>query len=235
MVTRTGKSSKANSSTRRIINSFEELLRIMKEHNAGRYVYRGEDDVRYKLRPKIGRYEYENKTDLFEREAAILNEFKRRTAPYITHSPASDLDWLAVAQHHGLATRLLDWTENLFVAAYFATRDYQKTPDRTIYALDTDDLEYLDHDQDPFAVKNVAILEPKLVSPRIAAQMGVFTVHEEPRQEFRHLKLERWVIREAAVIDIGLSLDQLGFNSATMFPGLDGVAAHINEWHLKEE
>lgn len=56
------------------------------------------------------------------RETALLREFLRRAHHYIADLPAlrDMIEWLALMQHHGAPTRLLDWTYSLHVAAHFA-------------------------------------------------------------------------------------------------------------------
>jgi hypothetical protein len=56
------------------------------------------------------------------REVAIVREFMRRAHHYLPDTPRDDdwIEWLALMQHHGAPTRLLDWTYSLQVAAHFA-------------------------------------------------------------------------------------------------------------------
>lgn len=98
-----------------------EILTISKEQAGGSFLwFRGVCCDKYNLIPKLLRDGKEPEA-VFEREARLLTRFRQRSMAYWPSGyPQNDWEHLFAMQHYGMPTRLLDWSENLFVAAYFA-------------------------------------------------------------------------------------------------------------------
>jgi hypothetical protein len=82
--------------------------------------YRGISCSSYELVPKIMR-DGRSESEVFEREKRLLTRFRQRSMAYWPSGyPQKDWEHLFAMQHYGIPTRLLDWSENLFVASFFA-------------------------------------------------------------------------------------------------------------------
>lgn len=92
--------------------------------------FRGQPQKRYELLP--GLYRSDNLPFHYD-EDSLFEFFKVRGKPFASTIINSDWDWLFLAQHHGLVTRLLDWTTSLFAATYFALSQYMEKIDRRPY------------------------------------------------------------------------------------------------------
>ena len=101
------------------VGSWNGYLNIINGYTDGSWIFRGVNSADYVLKPSIARgtlhYDYSRKLEDY-----VFTRFKRESLPYLGFRPADDWDWLALAQHHGVPTRLLDWTESPLVAAFFA-------------------------------------------------------------------------------------------------------------------
>jgi hypothetical protein len=101
-------------------------------------VYHGAGDASWSLLTSLDRLggvrPPHTKADL---EEHILRNFIRYSRPYFANPPANEWELLIAAQHHGLPTRLLDWSYSPLVAAHFATlRQRQEDLDRAVWQLD---------------------------------------------------------------------------------------------------
>lgn len=147
---------------------------------------------------------------------------------YIQTIPRTDWEWLALAQHHGLPTRLLDWTHSPIVAAYFAVEKEGENGDAVIYAIEemkTIQTSYAAFG--PFLVNGDLRFDPPSVSPRIIAQDATFTVHQDPMKPFAPTGLEKIIIKEKFCRNLKGTLNNIGINRAALFPDLDGVATNL--------
>ena len=108
------------------VNSLSGLVRAAIELLPERelFWFRGVSDSAYSLVPKAYRNSkvVDGKDFLERQEQLMLSRFRQRAMPYLptSRSELSNAALLVHMQHYGAPTRLLDWTENLLVAAYFS-------------------------------------------------------------------------------------------------------------------
>ena len=102
------------------------------------WVFRGANNSAYRLEPSIERIAGHNQFGWASMELAAVREFKARSHMHPIHqTPDDDLTCLALMQHYGIPTRLLDFTSSPFVALYFAVKEVsENTASARIWAVD---------------------------------------------------------------------------------------------------
>ncbi len=113
-----------------------------------RWLFRGQKDAGWSLQPSL-----ERALERFRRpidqlrwcERFLLREFKRNFHRYSSYVPldCDDAEWLALMQHHGAPTRLLDWTYSFHIALFFAIESANERSKCAIWAVDNDFLRNL--------------------------------------------------------------------------------------------
>jgi FRG domain len=139
---------------------------------------------------------------------------------------------MVIAQHFGLPTRILDWTENPLVALYFSIRENKGTSrDGMLFAYrhgaDAVDIEST---ISPFAISQIELLRPPHLDQRVIAQQSVFTVEppgltKEGGGESSDLRY--WHVSANHKDEIREQLAKLGISESTLFPGLTSLAEEI--------
>jgi hypothetical protein len=221
------------------IGSWLDLARLAEDSAGDDWIFRGESLAGEPLRPGAGRmpdgpgvprdlhFEVED-------ERAALERFKSDALPYLDRTPPSGhhLEWLAIAQHYGMRTRMLDWSESLLIAAFFAVESGGAAGAATIYGVRG--LPAVEAGDDPFQLDEVSVYRPSRLTARMAPQLSTFTVHPDPTADFRaDPRVRRWRVNgRRNCWQIKLVLDACGVNYANIFPDISGLARHIH-WRYK--
>ncbi|WP_315450389.1 FRG domain-containing protein [uncultured Treponema sp.] len=201
-----------------MINSPENLVNRLNLFG-NEFVFRGHSNIGWELKTSLRRLLYNNyqaKVEVFETYS--LNEFKSKFYLYNKddYEPKTDLEWLAMMQHYGTPTRLLDFTESPYIALYFCLENSNKKQkeNMAIYALNYREInkttinylenldasfkyDYLDIENNKdqifenkitkFNIPLLWISEPKRLNKRIERQRGTFLYTNERNKTYEEI------------------------------------------------
>ena len=227
------------------VHAFVQCIDYMQDafHWERPMIFRGHRDYQWKLVPSLMRPPIFNgvpsSREVDELERELLLAFRKRAQPFLRQLPSGLeewWEWTALAQHHFLPSRFLDWTYRAATALFFSVEN-RPTSAPADYAcvwaikaprhLDTIAHKY------PHADMPVQLYDPPHISPRITMQQGCFTVHPSHylKTYFEWIEGPRvlFLIRNSLHTKIRGSLQAIGVHMASIYPDLDGISAHLTE------
>jgi hypothetical protein len=233
------------------LESWEAFLALVTKPPYSNWAFRGERDERWPLYSSLSRYLRNfgvSREAWPEQEGRILRIFKRKAHQFLDKPPDTDDDfqWMALMQHHGAPTRLIDFTWSPYVAAFFALE--RTLADGVVWAMNPARVDSSRNTKrinvDPRVHGNFSryflagkrhfiwMGEPHTMNRRLIAQSGTFAVPgvlDVPVEDIlRDPDLENVLakivlansVREVAMRE----LYRMNITYATLFPDLDGLA-----------
>jgi FRG domain len=243
-----------------VVHSIGELIeevRALITKTGLKWWFRGHACASWTLVPRVRR------GYTLEQEKELTNEFRLRTALRYSRPPDGNdyAGWLALMQHYGLPTRLLDWSRSPLVAAYFATESSERhssgppLDDACIWALTPSQLnesmslkqllyplnaEELVHCLKP-AIQGSDTHErefaavPSETDLRMLMQQGAFTIHTSKRLltdiPGADELLRQFIIPADALPHMRSDLEILSIRLGDVFPDLTHLAAELSADH----
>jgi hypothetical protein len=145
---------------------------------------------------------------------------------------------LSLAQHHGLATRLLDWTKNPLIALYFATCNPEIDNDAAVFVFDFEDIVISTDLIDPFDIDFSGVFFPKGITARVISQRGIFSISHKPQKSLEklisHKNFVKLKIKNEIKFQIQKKLEQYGINEFSIYQDLDNLSSYLNRYVINK-
>ena len=226
---------------------WKEAMSVAYEKPGGpEMLFRGVTDGSHELIPSIGRGTSDHTYgDAQVLEDDLLAEFRRLTVPILQTPPTSEFEWLFLAQHYGLPTRLLDWSSNPLVALFFATERNDEKDGALIFLRHavTDQYHLFDYKTADYTAEarkapasifaiqahqgRTIFVRPRYSDERYVSQRSVFSCPANPFQALDLPDIKKLAIRATWKSEIRRRLRVMGVSTSSVYPGLAGVASEV--------
>src|SRR4051812_11603349 len=215
------------------------------------YLFRGMHRHHYGLVPSISRERADGRGYDPKDEKIVFKIIKNEGLMFIERGDLSDIDLLALSQHFGSPTRLLDWTTNPLVALYFSIfsgRTIDENADGIVYVYKSETEEFIrskydlntKDDGDPLFPQKlfsgkVRFILPKFIDARIKNQNGLFSIQQDPTVSFaRNCDRERLsyiLVPRKIKVTLARYLHGLGVTHDFIMPGFAGFCETVAYRH----
>jgi hypothetical protein len=224
------------------IECVEDLLRATRDQRLNAppgidsWLYRGQTNGSRPLLPSSGRLPHWDLGETVTQNHDLARfEFWKQRAPFYQQSlPENEWECLSVAQHHGLTTRLLDWSLSPLIGLFFAVSDIAFAATKTdgaLWAFKVRRVIEPAHSK-LGSVEAVSVFFPEGRTHRVVQQRGAFTYHPDPSKALEEIvpqeDLQKYCVPATAKRNIRKDLDKIGVNFEMLFPDLEGHSKHVN-------
>jgi hypothetical protein len=157
--------------------------------------------------------------------------------------PKNQIGQMTIAQHYGLKTPLLDWTTNIFVAAYFAldlkTGEENEVINPAPYIYHIKDERFLqigiEKEEDRLKIEQIdysALVTNFPFDRRFERQFSVFTYHPHPEKKPKKIPINKYRLSGDLFMELWQLLGAIGFSSAHLFPDYAGLADRVKKGYM---